>query len=267
MPESISAYWMEVGELADELRAAGEDRWADGLVAADGEGSPTEIYGTLWERLWALRRSSLYRTLPIGERIDHLLAPLAAEFGPPLPLRDRSRPLPAPPNAEVAGRTGRGQDARAASGAEDGPGPLPLLSAAYVAVQQARAERDRLILELIHQSREHNVVAPWDSMPPALREERGRLDTREIHYLEQLSLLLEKRGLPPRTAERQYGRGQALRSRVETLLLTLSDEEFEAIGPNDGDPSARQFIERMQREDHQALESLRRTKVAGDSSS
>lgn len=113
-------------------------------------------------------------------------------------------------------------------------------------MQRVTAERERIVRELATLS-EADCLAPaqWNGIQRNVNFLLRAYSLHELDHLQHLQKLLTKRGRVFSEAQILLSKAQALRGEVAALLLSLSDEEFDAAGPDEGDWSPRQLVEHL----------------------
>jgi hypothetical protein len=126
-------------------------------------------------------------------------------------------------------------------------------------VQQVARERERIVRELSQLSEaDCKVPAQWNGVPRNVNFLLRVLSLHELDHLQHLNKLLGARGRHFSEAAILLSKAQALRGEVMALLLSLSDEEFEAGGPGPDDWSARQVVEHLGQVDAMYASNIRK---------
>jgi hypothetical protein len=119
-------------------------------------------------------------------------------------------------------------------------------TSALDSVQQVARERERILRELASLSEaDCKVPAHWGGGQRTVSFLLRAYSLHELDHLQHLHKLLRGRGRHFSEAEILLSKAQALRGEVMALLLSLSDEEFDATGPEADDWSARQIVEHL----------------------
>jgi len=136
---------------------------------------------------------------------------------------------------------GRGRGRAAATLA-----PMATTTAAFDTVQRLSAARKRIVCELAGLS-ETDCRAPtqWAGLQRNVNFLLRAFSLHELDHLQHLHKLLAARGRHISEAQLLLSKAQALRGELVALLLSLSDEEFEAPGAGPDDWSVRQLVEHL----------------------
>lgn len=128
------------------------------------------------------------------------------------------------------------------------------------AVQALRAQRDETLGELLELSDEEcGYVAQWAGTDRTINFLLRAYAFHEIDHLQHVTRLLRGRNRHLSEAQLLLARAQALRGEMEAVLLSLSDEEFEAEGP-DGGWSGAKVAEHLVQTDRTYLANARRAR-------
>lgn len=132
-------------------------------------------------------------------------------------------------------------------------------------MEALRAERDVVLGELgALADRELRYPATWANIPRTMNFLLRSFALHEIDHLQHVQRLLRERGVQLSEAQLILMKAQALRGEMEGLLLTLTDEQFEAAGPGDS-WSAQQLVEHLGNTDRQYLANARKALEEGRS--
>jgi hypothetical protein len=113
-------------------------------------------------------------------------------------------------------------------------------------VQLLAQERARLVHELAQLSEaDCRLPAQWGGVQRTVNFLLRAFSLHELDHLQHLHKLLAARGRGFNEAQILLSKAQALRGEVEALLLSLSDEEFDAPGAGADDWSIRQLVEHL----------------------
>ncbi len=140
-------------------------------------------------------------------------------------------------------------------------------TSAFESVRALGAQREEIVRELSQLSEaDCRVPAEWAGLTRNVNFLLRAFSLHELDHLQHLNKLLVGRGHQVSEPQMLLAKAQALRAEVEALLLSLSDEEFDATGPNEGDWSVRQLVEHLAATDaryaSQIREALRRQRGA-----
>lgn len=131
-------------------------------------------------------------------------------------------------------------------------------TSARQAVEALRAQRDEVLRELgALADEELRYPATWANIPRTMNFLLRTFSLHEIDHLQHLQRLLRERGVQLSEAQLILMKAQALRGEMEAMLLTLTDEQFEAAGPGDG-WSAHQLVEHLANTDRLYLANARK---------
>lgn len=125
-------------------------------------------------------------------------------------------------------------------------------------VQRLARQREAIVHELAQLS-ESDCKAPaqWSNMQRNVNFLLRAFSLHELDHIQHLNKLLAARGRTPSEAQILLSKAQALRGELMTLLLSLSEEEFDATGPNPEDWSARQLVDHLLEIDARYAENIR----------
>jgi hypothetical protein len=113
-------------------------------------------------------------------------------------------------------------------------------------IQQLALERGRIVRELAQLSEaDCRYPAQWGGVQRSVSFLLRAFSLHELDHLQHLHKLLAARGRGFGEAQLLLSKAQALRGEVEALLLSLSDEEFDAPGAGAEDWSIRQLVEHL----------------------
>lgn len=130
-------------------------------------------------------------------------------------------------------------------------------------VQEMRAVRDEALGELGQLTEaELRYPSKWANVTRHVNFSIRAFALHEIDHLQHVIRLLRGRGVELSEAQLMLMKVQALRGEIEGLLLTLTDEQVEAEGPDSG-WSVRQVAEHMAETDRTYLRNVRTALEAG----
>ena len=137
-------------------------------------------------------------------------------------------------------------------------------SRAAEAVQLLRAQRDEVLTELGRLADDDcRYPATWAGVNRSVNFLLRAFSLHEIDHLQHLQKLLRARGRNLSEAQLLLAKAQALRGELEALVLSLSDEAFEASGPDEGDWSVRQLVDHLRQTDATYLRDAREALARG----
>jgi hypothetical protein len=117
---------------------------------------------------------------------------------------------------------------------------------AQALVQRLRSQRDEVLTELAQLTdAECRLPAAWGGTQRTVNFLLRAYSTHEMDHLQHAERLLRARGRTFSEAQLLLKRMQALRGEMEALLLSLSDEELDATGPEADDWSIRRLAEHL----------------------
>lgn len=141
-----------------------------------------------------------------------------------------------------------------------------MATSAEQVLSDMRAGRDEMLRELgALADEELRYPATWANIPRTMNFLLRSFSLHEIDHLQHLQRLLRARGVHLSEAQLILMKAQALRGEIEAILLTLSDEQFEAAGPGDA-WSARQLAEHLASTDRQYFANARKALEEGRAS-
>jgi hypothetical protein len=114
------------------------------------------------------------------------------------------------------------------------------------AVAKLTAERDQTLRDLLDWKDEdcHKKVA-WYGRETTVGHMFRNFAGHELDHFQHLHRLMEARGQHLSEANLLFMKAQAVLAEFQVMALSLSDEEFERPGPNEGDWSAAQVVEHV----------------------
>ena len=119
-------------------------------------------------------------------------------------------------------------------------------TSALDSVQQVARAREGIVRELAQLSEaDCKVPAQWGGAQRTVSFLLRAYSLHELDHLQHLHKLLRARGRQFNEAQILLSKAEALRGEMVALLLSLSDEEFDAAGPAADDWSARQLVEHL----------------------
>jgi len=139
-------------------------------------------------------------------------------------------------------------------------------TSAIDSIQELSRERERIVRELAQLSdADCRFPADWNGVQRNVNFLLRALSLHELDHLQHLHKLLAARGRGFSEAQILLSKAQALRGEVEALLLSLSDEEFDAPGAGPEDWSIRQLVEHLARVDAMYANNIRTSVERGRS--
>jgi hypothetical protein len=131
-------------------------------------------------------------------------------------------------------------------------------TSAIESIQELTRERERIVRELAQLS-DADCRSPtqWNGIPRNVNFLLRAFSLHELDHLQHLHKLLAARGRGFSEAQILLSKAQALRGELEALLLSLSDEEFDAPGAGPEDWSIRQLVEHLGKVDAQYATNVR----------
>jgi hypothetical protein len=126
-------------------------------------------------------------------------------------------------------------------------------------VQQLTRQREQIVRELAQLS-EADCKAPaeWAGIQRNVNFLLRAFSLHELDHIQHLHKLLAARGRHFNEPQVLLSKAQALRGELVALLLSLSDEEFDAGGPNPEDWSPRQLVEHLTQVDARYADNVRK---------
>jgi hypothetical protein len=129
-------------------------------------------------------------------------------------------------------------------------------------IQELAQQRRQIVHELAQLSdADCRSPAQWNGIPRTVNFLLRAFSLHELDHVQHLHKLLAARGRAFSEAQILLSKAQALRGEVEALLLSLSDEEFDAPGAGPEDWSIRQLVEHLTNVDALYADNIR-TSVA-----
>ena len=126
------------------------------------------------------------------------------------------------------------------------PNAATALSRAEQAVAELRRERAETLRALLGLSEDDvKERIDWRGTPQSVNMRLQLFSGHLFDHQQHLLKLLAARGRSISTAEYMLMKAAAEMAQFEVLCLALSDADFTATGPNDGDWSAQQIIEHV----------------------
>lgn len=131
-------------------------------------------------------------------------------------------------------------------------------TSAIDSIQQLTAAREHVVRELAQLSdADCRYPAPWGGTQRTVNFVLRAFALHELDHLQHLHKLLAARSRGFNEAQILLSKAQALRGEVVALLLSLSDEEFDAPGRGPDDWSVRQLVEHLGKVDEGYAETIR----------
>ena len=130
-------------------------------------------------------------------------------------------------------------------------------------VQRLARQREEIVQELAQLS-EGDCKAPadWNNIPRTVNFLLRAFSLHELDHIQHLHKLLAARGRHFSEPEILLSKAQALRGELVALLLSLSEDEFEAMGPNAEDWSAHQLVNHLLEIDARYADNIRKSVAA-----
>lgn len=136
-------------------------------------------------------------------------------------------------------------------------------STPFETIQQLARQREAVVRELAQLS-ESDCRAPaqWAGIQRNVNFLLRAFSLHELDHLQHLQKLLTARGRSFSEPQLLLAKAQALRGEVLSLLLSLSDEEFDTSGPGADDWSPRQIVEHLLEVDASYAQNIRNAVTA-----
>jgi hypothetical protein len=139
-------------------------------------------------------------------------------------------------------------------------------TSAIDSIQELSRERERIVRELAQLSdAECRYPAQWNGIQRNVNFLMRAFALHELDHVQHLHKLLAARGRGFGEAQILLSKAQALRGEVEALLLSLSDEEFDAPGAGPEDWSIRQLVDHLAKVDAMYANNIRTSVEQGRS--
>jgi hypothetical protein len=139
-------------------------------------------------------------------------------------------------------------------------------TSAIDSIQQLGQAREGIVRELAQLTdADCRYPAQWSGIQRNVNFLLRAFSLHELDHLQHLHKLLAAQGRGFSEAQILLSKAQALRGEVEALLLSLSDEEFDAPGPGPEDWSVRQLVEHLAKVDGQYADNIRNSVKQGRS--
>lgn len=137
-------------------------------------------------------------------------------------------------------------------------------SASVIDSVQRLARRREAIVHDLAQLSESDCKAPaqWNNIQRNVNFLLRAFSLHELDHIQHLNKLLAGRGRQLSEAQILLSKAQALRGELMTLLLSLSEEDFDATGPNPEDWSARQLVDHLLEIDARYADNIRNSVAA-----
>jgi hypothetical protein len=130
-------------------------------------------------------------------------------------------------------------------------------------VQRLARQREEIVHELAQLSEaDCRAPAQWNGIQRNVNFLLRAFSLHELDHLQHLHKLLAARERHFNEPQILLSKAQALRDELVALLLSLSDEEFETGGPNEGDWSARQLGDHLLHIDANYANTIRQSVAA-----
>ena len=130
-------------------------------------------------------------------------------------------------------------------------------------VQRLARQREAIVQELAQLS-EADCKAPaqWNNITRNVNFLLRAFSLHELDHIQHLNKLLAARGHRSTEPQILLAKAQALRAELMAQLLSLSDAEFAASGPNEGDWSAQQLVDHLLDVDARYADNIRSSVAA-----
>jgi hypothetical protein len=126
-------------------------------------------------------------------------------------------------------------------------------------MRSLREQRDEALRELGQLSDDEcRLPGQWSGVNRSINFLLRTFAMHEIDHIQHAQKLLTARGNGLSEAQMLLLKAQALRGELEAIMLTLTEEEFNATGPDEGDWSMRQLVEHVRDTDRNYLGNVRR---------
>jgi hypothetical protein len=117
---------------------------------------------------------------------------------------------------------------------------------AEAAVARLTAERTRTLTSLLGLSDDECAKqATWEGRPQRIGRMLRNYTSHTLDHFQHLHRLLQARGRKLTEAQLLLMKAEAAQAELTALLRSLSDEEFTATGPVEGDWSAAQILDHV----------------------
>ena len=114
------------------------------------------------------------------------------------------------------------------------------------AVARLGEERRETLRQLLNLTSEQcQIKVESYGRPQGINRMLRNITAHELDHYQHLQRLMTARGQHLSEAQLLLLKAQAMRAEVEVMALSLSDEEFNRPGPNEGDWSAAQVLEHL----------------------
>jgi hypothetical protein len=131
-------------------------------------------------------------------------------------------------------------------------------------VQQLTRQREGIVQELAQLSEaDCRYPAPWGGIQRNVNFLLRAFSLHELDHLQHLNKLLAARGRHFSEPQILLSKAEALRGELVALLLSLSDEEFDAPGASPDDWTVRQLVEHLMQIDSNYARTIRESVEAG----
>ena len=128
---------------------------------------------------------------------------------------------------------------------------------AEASVAKLRAEREETLRALLTLAEaDCRAPAPWGGTTRTVNFLLRAFSLHQLDHLQHLQKLLRDRGHSLTEPQILLMKAQALMGELETLFLSLSDEQFTETGPNEGDWSADQIVQHIAKTERQYREDI-----------
>jgi hypothetical protein len=122
----------------------------------------------------------------------------------------------------------------------------PITNSPLETIQHLAREREQIVRDLAHLSEfDCRRPAQWAGTQRTVNFVLRAFSLHDLDHLQHLQKLLSARGRHFTEPEILLSKAQALRGELLSLLLSLSDQDFETPGPGADDWSPRQIVEHL----------------------
>jgi hypothetical protein len=141
-------------------------------------------------------------------------------------------------------------------------------TSAMETIQELTRKRERIVRELAQLAdADCRYPAQWNGVPRNVNFLLRAFSLHELDHVQHLHKLLAARGRGFSEAQILLSKAQTLRGELEALLLSLSDEEFDAPGAGPEDWSIRQLVDHLGKVDQMYADNIIAAVEQGRSSS
>jgi hypothetical protein len=131
-------------------------------------------------------------------------------------------------------------------------------------IRHLTSERELIVRELAQLSdADCRLPAQWGGLQRNVNFLLRAFSLHELDHLQHVHKLLAQRGRHFSEAQILLSKAQALRGEVVALLLSLSEDEFDAPGASADDWSVRQLVEHLAQVDANYANTIRQAVASG----